>query len=128
MWYLIGILISLVVIICLPLFRFRSYWERALKYPKAQQNDALDMLGSHIILSFCEWKPITFEEYLQHVITCPTTTDMGDIFLLIMVIITLVSLWIFCAPVAIIILLIVKSIHFIQTSVEKKIEKNFQDK
>lgn len=128
MWYLIGMLISIVVIICLPFIRFRSYWDRALKYPKAQHNEALDMLQTHIVLSFFEWDFITFEKYLERVVTYPTPTDMGDVLLLIFGIIAIVSLWIVTVPLLLTALLITKSVYFMRTAVEKKIEKNFQDK
>lgn len=86
------------------------------------------MLGAHIILSFFEWKPMTFEKYLECVVTCPTQTDMGDVLLLISGILAIVSLWIVTVPLLLTALLITKSVYFMRTAVEKKIEKNFQDK
>lgn len=126
MWYLYGLIISFLVFIILPIVRYRSYWNRVLKEPKAQNQESLDLLGEHIVCSFFTFRRLTYEEYKGRLLH-PISVDTSDICLFISLFLLLITVWMITFPVLIIIWIISTLIKFLQRSIDEKIEANSQN-
>lgn len=125
MWYLYGLIISFLVFIILPIVRYRSYWNRVLKDPKAQDQHSLDMLGEHIICSFFIFKRLTYEDYRKRVLD-PESLDTFDLCVFIFLFVILIIAWMITIPLLAIIWIVSIFINFLQKKIDKKIEANSQ--
>ena len=125
MWYLYGLIISFLIFIILIIVRYRSYWNRVLKDPKAQNRESLDMLGEHIMRSLYIFKRYTYEEYRAEVLH-PAPMDACDLCLFIFMFLILLVGWIITIPVCIIIWIVATLIKFLKRSIDRKIEANSQ--
>lgn len=125
MWYLYGLIISFLIFIILIVVRYRSYWNRVLKDPKAQNRESLDMLGEHIMRSLYIFKRYTYEEYRAEVLH-PAPMDACDLCLFIFMFLILLVGWIITIPVCIIIWIVATLIKFLKRRIDKKIEANSQ--
>lgn len=125
MWYLYGLIIGFLIFTILIFARYRSYWNRVLKDPKAQNQHSLDMLGEHIVCSLYIFKRITYEEYRGKVLH-PESLDTFDICLFIITYLLLIIAWMFTLPLLAIIWIFSALIKFLQRSIDKKIEANSQ--
>ncbi len=126
MWYLYGLLISFLVFTILPFVRYRSYWNRVLKDPKAQNQHSLDMLGEHIVCSFFIFKRLTYEDYKSRILYAGSF-DTFDLCLFIFMFLLSTGVWMITLPLLIIIWVISVFIKFLQRSIDKKIEANSQN-
>lgn len=125
MWYLYGLLISFLVFIILIFVRYRAYWNRTLKEPRARNQESLDMLGEHIVCSLYIFKRLTYEEYKARVLH-PESLDTFDLFLFIFMFILLITGWMIVLPLLTIIWILSAFVKFLQKSIDKKIEANSQ--
>lgn len=126
MWYLYGLLISLLVFIILPIVRYRSYWNRVLKDPRAQNQNSLDMLGEHIVCSFFICKRLTYEDYRGRVLYAGAF-DAFDLCLFIFMFLLLTVIWMITLPLLVIIWIVSAVIKFLQRSIDRKIQANSQN-
>lgn len=126
MWYLYGLLISLLVFIILPIVRYRSYWNRVLKDPKAQNQNSLDMLGEHIVCSFFICKRLTYEDYRGRVLYAGAF-DTFDLCLFIFMFLLLTVIWMITLPLLIIIWIVSAIVKLLQRSIDRKIQANSQN-
>ena len=79
MWILIGI-IYLLIVILIPLLRYRSYWNKVLKDPMAKHRDPLYMMAEHFWLSMFDI--VDYNIYAYRVLRVPdrdTCSIMGII-------------------------------------------------
>ena len=126
MWYLYGLLINLLVFIILPIVRYRSYWNRVLKDPRAQNQNSLDMLGEHIVCSFFICKRLTYEDYRGRVLYAEAF-DAFDLCLFIFMFLLLTVIWMITLPLLVIIWIVSAVIKFLQRSIDRKIQANSQN-
>lgn len=126
MWYLYGLLISFLLITILLTVRYRSYWNRVLKDPKAQNQESLDMLGEHIIRSLYVFKRLTYEEYRAEVLH-PASMDTFDLCMVILLFVILIAAWVITLPLLAIIWIISTLIKLLKRSIDKKIQANSQN-
>lgn len=111
--------------IILVIARYRSYWNRALKDPRAQNQESLDMLGEHIVCSLYIFKRLTYEEYKDKILH-PESLDTFDLCLFIFMFLLLITAWMITIPLLAIIWIFSTFIKFLQRSIDKKIEANSQ--
>lgn len=126
MWYLYGLLISFLVFIILPFVRYRSYWNRVLKDPRAQNQHSLDMLGEHIVCSFFIFKRLTYEAYKEKVLYAGSF-DAFDLCLFIVMFLLLIVVWMITLPLLVIIWIVSAIVKLLQRSIDKKIQANSQN-
>ncbi len=125
MWYLYGLIISFLIFTILVIARYRSYWNRALKDPRAQNQESLDMLGEHIVCSLYIFRRLTYEEYKDKILH-PASFDAFDLCLFIFMFLLLITAWMITIPVLAIIWIFSAFIKFLQRSIDKKIQANSQ--
>lgn len=126
MWYLYGLIISFLVFTILPFVRYRSYWNRVLKNPRAQNQHSLDMLGEHIVCSFFIFKRLTYEDYKERVL-CAGSFDTFDLSLFIIMFLLLIIIWVITLPLLIIIWIVSAIVKLLQRSIDNKIQANLQN-
>lgn len=116
MWYLIGILVTLVCFIIIPFVRYQEYWNSILHTIDVKKN-LWKCLWGHIIV--CLFLPISLDytEYQKEICECGT---IFSVFWVIVAILALSVIWIVTVT-AIIGLFIVRYI-------KKSIEDYFESK
>lgn len=125
MWYLEGLIISFFIYGILIAVRYRSYWNRVLKEPKAQNQESLNMLGEHIIRSLCVFQCLTYEEYREEILH-PASLDAFDLGMFILLFIVLIVAWVIALPLLAIIWILSILLKFLKRRIDKKIEANPQ--
>lgn len=66
---LIGIIIYLLIVILIPLLRYRSYWNKVLKNPMAKRRDPLYMIAEHFWISMFDI--VDYNVYAYRVLQVP---------------------------------------------------------
>ena len=121
MWYLIGLIISLIILILIPCFRFRDHWNRALTESIMKEVSISAFICEHICCALLS-KPLNYHAYKQAVFHYTEETT-GEIILLIACLIFMLCLW----PVIFPLLFVFHGFSWVLYKIEQKVQQKIQD-
>lgn len=124
MWLLIGIIIYLAIVILIPIFRYRSYWNKVLKDPRAKYRDPLYMTAEHFWISMFEI--VDYDVYSHRVLQLPDYDTCNIMHIILGVFLTL-PIFFIIIPLYILYWIGYYLVGLIRKKIKNKIELNKEE-
>ena len=121
MWYLVGLIISLLILILIPCFRFKDHWNRALKESIMKEVSISAFVCEHICCALLS-KPLNYRAYKQTVFHYTDETT-GEIVLMILCLLLMLCLW----PVIFPLLFVFHVFSWVLYKIEQKVQQKIQN-